>query len=511
MTAVVEGPGWSARGLVQHGSRYPLKVEGAVQRPVGLLLPGVSTASELVRYFALYAALAAYAGERDLDADGCRELVRRSEVIMAGTSVPDGGEPTDGSVTAHGADGVRPWLGAGGLLDVRGAVSTGDEQHSYSPRRWGFWESYGGPSQVLGTVARDRRALRAGRHPCPEPVRALFGPLFSATGRDQLAAADLRALRPAGLLGDGRPENPWLLDLFTATRGGVHEPGDWLPDDRRRRATMRIVGRTAVLHGADTGLTWTEAVESTVVFGGPLDADPVLATVREAESWRGLLLRNYSVSAWRRLWAALVSCIGTADEHQDRSAAELQAWLADQMPDTTVGAFTGELPATTQAGQPAPAERTILNDDPQGPLTDVKVLLLGARRADELVGEAGTVFMGHRNEILNPAWVNGCVQEFRDRPLRDLAVRLVNDMLAQANRVALEKMAPDASGRLQVYSRVFERNGRYCKTGDEGDGALGTRLEVTAGIAAQLGLIDIAPDGAAALTGLGSAVLEAEA
>ena len=142
---------------------------------------------------------------------------------------------------------------------------------------------------------------------------------------------------------------------------------------------------------------------------------------------------------------------------------------------------------------------------------DVKVLLLGARRADELAGEAGRVFMGHRNEILNPAWVNGCVREFRDRPLRDLAVRLVNDMLAQANRVALEKMAPDASGSLQVYSRVFERNGRYCKTGDEGDGALGTRLEVTAGIAAQLGLIDIAPDGAAALTGLGSAVLEAEA
>ena len=130
---------------------------------------------------------------------------------------------------------------------------------------------------------------------------------------------------------------------------------------------MRIVGRTAVLHGADTGLTWTEAVESTVVFGGPLDADPVLAAVREAESWRGLLLRNYSVSAWRRLWAALVSCIGTADEHQDRSATELQAWLADQMPDTTVGAFTGELPATTQAGQTGPGRADDPHRRPPGP------------------------------------------------------------------------------------------------------------------------------------------------
>ena len=145
---VVEGPAWSVRGLIQHGSRYPLKVESAVQRPVGLLLPGVSTASELVRYFALYAALAAYAGERGMDADGCRELVRRSEVVMAGASMLDGHEPADRGVAAHGADGVRPWLGDG--LDVRGAVNFGDEQHSYSPRKWGFWETYGGPSQIAG-------------------------------------------------------------------------------------------------------------------------------------------------------------------------------------------------------------------------------------------------------------------------------------------------------------------------------------------------------------------------
>ena len=157
------------------------------------------------------------------------------------------------------------------------------------------------------------------------------------------------------------------------------------------------------------------------------------------------------------------------------------------------------------------AERIVLKDDAENPLTDVKVLLLGARRVDELTGETRAVFLGHHNEILNPAWMSWCVREFRDRPVRDLAVRLVNDMLAQANRVALEKMEPDASGRLQVYSRVFERNGRYYKTGDEGDSPLGTRLEVIAGIAAQLGLIDVAPDGAATLTDLGFAVLEAGA
>ena len=89
VTAVVDGPAWSARGLVQHDSRYPLKVEGAVQRAVTLLLPGVSTASEFVRYFALYAALAAHAEDHGLGGEACRELVRRSVVVLAGVSMLD--------------------------------------------------------------------------------------------------------------------------------------------------------------------------------------------------------------------------------------------------------------------------------------------------------------------------------------------------------------------------------------------------------------------------------------
>ena len=64
VTAVVDGPAWSERGLMPHDSRYPLKVETAVQRAVTLLLPGVSTASEFIRYYALYAALAAFAEDR---------------------------------------------------------------------------------------------------------------------------------------------------------------------------------------------------------------------------------------------------------------------------------------------------------------------------------------------------------------------------------------------------------------------------------------------------------------
>ena len=490
-----------------HDSRYPLKVETAVQRAVTLLLPGVSTASEFIRYYALYAALAAFAEDRGLDGEACRELVRRSEVVLAGTSMLDE-EELDSSVRrAHGVDGVRPWFGD--VLDVRGAVNMGAEKHSYSSRKSGFWGSYGGPSQILGTVAVEGSAFRVGRHACPSRVREVFGPLFAAAIHDHLPRERLEALRPASFHSDDLPELPWLLDLFTATRNGIHDPEQWQPDDCRRRATMRILGRTTALFGADASLTWTDAVESAVVFSDALESDPVLASIGEAAAWRGALLRNYSVSAWRRLWAALVYTIGAADESADRSAEELQAWLADPLPDMTVRAFMDDLPAGMAGRHPAPAERIALaGKDIRDPETSIKLLLLGARRAAELDGDARTVFLGRQNEILNPLWMQLCVREFLDRPLRDLAVRLVNDMLAQARRVALDKMRPDSNGQLQIYSRIHERNGRYYKTRDEGDTAIGTRLEVAAGIAVQLGLIDLADDSTATLTGRGSKVLE---
>jgi hypothetical protein len=39
---------------------------------VDTLVPGVSTLTRLVRYYGLYWALAAFAGERDLDLSECR-------------------------------------------------------------------------------------------------------------------------------------------------------------------------------------------------------------------------------------------------------------------------------------------------------------------------------------------------------------------------------------------------------------------------------------------------------
>lgn len=506
MTPLVEGPGWSVQGLEQRSGRYPLQVEAPVLRVVELLVPGISTVTRYVRYYALYSALAAHAERHDLDNVACRRLLRRCEVVLAGVSLAHD-DPEQWPGMAHGVDRVR--LSFGDDLDLGPVAGMEDKERSYSPRAWGFWAQYGGPNTVLGTISADDGALRPGRHACPPVVRELFAPLIQAVEHDLLTIGRLQELVPLAMQAADPPEVPWLRGLFTATRAGRHDPDEWEPDDRRRRATFRMFGRATMLHGAEAGQSWEECVRSAVAFGDQVETDPVLRKLDHVLGWRGLLLRNYSVSAWRRLWAGLVRSIGSADGEADRSHDELRTWLADEMPDASLRAFLGELPDTTAGGHPAPAERQVLEaGDRRDPLVNVKLLLLGGLRVKELTGEVGATFLGTQHDILNPLWVSQLIGDYIDRPMHDLAERLVDDMLAQSRRVALAKMRPDGSGRMKVFSRVHERGGRYYKTGDEGDGDIGTRLYQVADFARQLGLVALAEDGTATVTPLGLELLE---
>lgn len=414
MPVSIAGPDWSVSGLDQRSGMYPLQVEAHVLNSVERLVPGLSSVTRYARYYALYAALAAHAEKTGVDVAGCRRLVRRSEVLVAAASIAEEAS-SDEPGPAHGVDRVRPFVGD--MLDLAGAADEERPKKSYSPRSWGFWAQYGGPSRALGTMAVDAGALRPGKHPCPGPVRALFAPLFAATAADRLPGHRLQELRAAAIQADDVPEIPWLRGLFTATReGGGHDPEDWEIDDRRRRSAFRMVGRTIELYGDRTDLTWDESVKAAVAYGNGVESDPVLAGVPEILDWRGLLLRHYSVNAWRRLWACLVSSIGR-DGDGDSSRDDLRALLADPMPDTTLRAYLDGLPPTMRDGHPAPAEQQLLlNGDPKDPAVNVALLVTGARRARELSGRARTVFLG-KADILNPEWVARQVDDFIDRPV----------------------------------------------------------------------------------------------
>jgi hypothetical protein len=255
---------------------------------------------------------------------------------------------------------------------------------SYSPRPWGFWSQYNGPSTSLGTVAVEEGASRPGRHPWPEPVRRMFRPLVAAAARpdfDPDAVADL-----AGLALD-RPDTPDLAplrDLFTATRRGRHEAADWTGDDHTRRATLRILARSVQLR--PDAATWSDALRECVARGDAVRSDPVPAAEERALAWCGVLLRHHSVGAWRYLWACLVEEVRAAGGSATR--ADRYAGVSAAVPATEVRRFLAGCPATTDAaGDTLPAEEQVIGERP--PLeSDLAVLLMGGRRLDELTGRS---------------------------------------------------------------------------------------------------------------------------
>jgi hypothetical protein len=209
------------------------------------------------------------------------------------------------------------------------------------------------------------------------------------------------------------------------------------------------------------------------------------------------------------LWAGLV---GHVKDRGLVTREDLHEWIADRLPDQRVAVVGDDLPPTVDgAGHPARAEDDLVAR--LGPLhADVAVLMVGARRRDELGGAAQVAFLGGkrsgRGTFLDPTWVARRVADHVDRSMRDLGRVLVDDMLAQSRRVALRKVQVQ-QGRLQMFSRLHERNGTYVARTAEGSGNVGLRVEQLAGIAEQLGLIGAA--GEAPVTPLGSSLLEVPA
>jgi hypothetical protein len=161
----------------------------------------------------------------------------------------------------------------------------------------------------------------------------------------------------------------------------------------------------------------------------------------------------------------------------------------------------GDLPRLKSAtGQLMPVERELLARGGDAPTTNVRLLIVGALRSREghLPDDVRAVFLGRQRrsaEFLDPTWIDGLINDYVDRPVRDLAARLVDDMLAQSRRVALAKLRTDpATGGLKIFSRLHLRNERYFKTGDEGDSDIGTRIPQLGVLAEQLGLFSVRDD-----------------
>lgn len=476
MTTVVHGPVWSEPGLDVAAGRYPLSVERHVMRMADLLVPGVTTVTPHARYYALHALVATEVAARELTVPVAQDLLRRMEVALAAVSWAhqhgDVGLPR-----AHGIDALAGQLHAG---EVDLAATSQPGKGGYGQNQWGFWPPYVASEVMLGILARDSLPVPAER--CDEhAVRGGLGLLLELARQDRLTVADLAELGDTLCVcaGGQAPDGRWLARLLCAPEADGTRPRSRAST---RRDTVRLLARVVATHRV---VDFTRDLIPVLGFGEFATSDDVAATLAATPVWRGVILRNYTVGAWRRLWSWLVEQVDGL-----MPAAALAARFADSLPDITVAAFVDDLPATMDgAGNPAAAELALRSADAPLPLTELRVLAVAARRADELTGRVLDAFLGQRGVELGPEWMARQLEEAGQQPLRDFARRLTADLLVRAQRVALAKARRRADGSLWLPTRLHERGGRLYRTSREGRGDVGLRLDQLGTVLAGAGVL----------------------
>ncbi len=476
------GPAWTMPGSHPPAGRYPLAVERHIMRMAARLVPGVITVTPHARYYALHALVAAEVEARDLGVDEALDLLRRVEVAFVAVSYRHHRESEDAPRWPHGTDALWTRLKTGELDMVEASQPTAP---GYVRNKRGFWAAYGGPETTL-------KILTPGSRPALGPrvdvraVRQGLGDLLELASREHLDIGRLDEYRHLCLCQSGSaPDGRWLAKVLCEAADG----DDADEADRDRRDTIRLVAR--VVDRCEIDAAGTD-IGNVLAFGDFLTSDEIARDLAIGAAWRGALLRNYSVGAWRRLWSWLVNRVREPVRIEDL-VDDFVAWL----PDGTVGGMRATLPATTDpAGHPVTAEVAIRAEDAFGdvPARELAVLMTGAARVNELTGEAQRAFVGDPAEELGPVWLGHRLTDSADQSVRDFGRQLVMDMLARARRIALAKTTRDHDGNLRMPARLRELDGGWVfRTSDEGSGDVSLRLDQLTSVLVGTGVLEAGP------------------
>ena len=471
----ISGPDWSRPGLDIVGGRYPLRVEPHVGRLVQRLLPGVITTTYQARTFALHGLVWAEVSRQGLDFASAQELLRRCEVVLAGISLQHDHGPW--LPAPHGADVIAAAIERDGVLDVAEVQKKG----RYTTSDWGFAGAYLGSEALLGIVGSGQPPL-PGERLQEKPLREALGPILELARRDSLDIAELAAHPELCICGARHsPDGAWLRQVFLAPPSSTTIAAS---ADEARRATARLLLRTLP---SKAGETVQDTFRQRVAFGEFLDSDPIASAIPLAWAWRGVVLRNYSVGAWRRIWSWLVEQLS-----EPMSPDALGELFAAQFPDITVGEFGTQIPEHVAGGQLLPVEETLRAGHPRpDPQTELNLLILGTLRLSALQGSALKAFVGDpRNDDLGPHWFQEHIQHCQNQPLRRFAAELAVRLVSRARRVALSKMALRPDGKVWYPSRVRERQGLIFRQSSEGSGDVSLRIDSLGELLAGMGVLD---------------------
>lgn len=469
-TSAVIGPFWG--GLEsRHAGRYPLSVERHAISQVARLLPGVTTVTPNARYFTLHALVADAAQRQGLVAAEAQDLLRRAEVVLAAITLRHGVHP--GLSAPHGADHIRAAMSSG-LLDVAQLAKPG----AYAQASWGFWGPYRGSEMLLGLTSWEGSNIAPGAGLELEEVRKALGPVLDLARLDVVDTEALERHPECCMCGcadaaDGR----LLRALLVPTKPDPRSNGG------RRSATIRLILRILQLH----------EVRSVTRDGWPILAydpslidDPVCAALDITDAWRGVVLRNRSVLAWRDMWAELANSIaGLA------TIASLADVFAEALPTGTVRAYRDSLPDVGEGDIFLPAETHPGVSKRNALDRSLALLLLGGARVGRLPDRVAAYYQDPSESMqeLTPSWVAERVTEWEGRSLQDFARWLVGVLVARSQRIALMKASfSRKSGTFRVPARVFVRDGLIFRDSSESGGAVSLRWDQLASVMVGAGL-----------------------
>lgn len=445
---------------------------------VGRLLPGVTAVTPHARYFMLHAAVAHAAANRGLVAAEARDLLRRSEVVMAAISLTHGDHP--GMALAHGGDRIRPFVEAG-EVDVARLVQPG----GYAQASWGFLGPYRSSEELLGLVRWENDSLAPGPAAPASAVADLI-PLLELAARDVIDVETLRANQELCLC-----RGPSSFD-------GGHFRGLFIPrgaDPKsfagRRGATVKLLLRIFQLRpiNAMTADLWP-----IIAYDREVAEDTTCRRVADevSDAWRGVILRNQSVNAWRQLWSQLTGLIGSFT-----TLDELGNSFADALPSSTVGDYRAALPDVSDRGHPLAAERDESVTNRDLPDRNLALLMLGAARVGSLSERIEAYFQPSSEEgnELTPSWLAARAREWDTRSLRDFARWLTEVMVIRSQRIAIRKAQfSSKTGAFRIPGRVFVRDDRIFRDSGEPGLPIGYRWGALSSVLATAGLVSFTPD-----------------
>lgn len=443
---------------------------------VAHLLPGITTVTPHARYYTLHAAVFAEARSKNLDDAATRRLLRRAEVVVGAVSIAHGdADPKahEGMRSPHGSDHLGPRMVDGADVDALSADG------AYAQAGWGFWGPYVASEFAMGLLGAHGKRTIEGPNSDLAELRAGFDGLFEIAARSTLSADDLTGaghlcMCQARATADGRMLERVLIPKVTSA---MHH-------DDRRAQTLRMLLRLTDLAGD----VKTSQLDQALAFGDVRD-DPALRAFDVFPAWTGVVLRTFTVAAWRNLWQHLVGSI-----EGFMTIAALGETFADELPASSVREFVASRPPGLEGGRLLGAEFSPEIAEMSVPEASLSRLVIGASRSGRLDDHTQAYLQGMRDEQyqqLTPSWLHDRLTEWADRPLRDFAVWLTHQLVARAERVALLKASFDhKTGTFRIPTRVYVRDDYVFKDSDEGGGGVALRWASAFDVMAGVGFVD---------------------